>query len=297
MKLIATIPARNEDWCLGLSARIALLWCDEIVVLDHASTDATPDIISDLTREYPGRVHSTRMPEETWREMEHRQTLLEMARNRGATHIAIIDADEILTANLAAIWSKRKDMWPNVYGMIMLPGYNLRGGIDRFHVDGTWGKRWFSTVFLDHQRLHWAVRQRPGGEEDHHQRNPMGLPLTPYKPIRQGQGGTMHLWGASERRLIAKHRAYKMRDALRWPEKSRVEIDKMYSLAIHGNPPHEMPQGWQYQKCPADWWVGYEHLMKYLDVDAEPWQEKWCEDLLAKHGSTPFEGLDLFGLV
>ena len=41
MKLICLMPARNEDWIIGLSARAALMWCDELIVMDHASTDRT----------------------------------------------------------------------------------------------------------------------------------------------------------------------------------------------------------------------------------------------------------------
>ena len=49
--------------------------------------------------------------------------------------------------------------------------------------------------------------------------------------------------------------------------------------------------------APADWWAGYEHLMQYLDVDAEPWQEAEVRWLIKEHGPAKFAGLDLFGVV
>jgi hypothetical protein len=36
--------------------------------------------------------------------------------------------------------------------------------------------------------------------------------------------------------------------------------------------------------------------MKYLDVDAEPWQEAEVRRLVAEHGRETFAGLDLFGV-
>jgi glycosyltransferase involved in cell wall biosynthesis len=100
MKLVALMPVRNEDWVLGLSARVALMWCDHLVILDHASTDRTQEILRDLCAEHPGRLTCLRNSEGLWDEMAHRQTMLEAARAENATHIAIVDADEILTANL-----------------------------------------------------------------------------------------------------------------------------------------------------------------------------------------------------
>ena len=102
MKLIATMPVRNEAWIIGLSARVALQWCDELCIGNHASTDRTGDILGELQFDFPGRVHVVSYPETVWTEMQHRQTLLEMARIHRATHIAIVDADEILTGNSPA---------------------------------------------------------------------------------------------------------------------------------------------------------------------------------------------------
>lgn len=44
VKLICTIPVRNEAWCLGLTLRAVLMWCDEVIVLLHCCTDATEAI-------------------------------------------------------------------------------------------------------------------------------------------------------------------------------------------------------------------------------------------------------------
>ncbi len=296
MKLTALMPVRNEEWCLGLSARAALLWCDELMILNHASTDDTEAIVFDLLGEYPGRIIYERVEGE-WLEMQHRQLMLETARERGATHIAIVDADEVLTGNLLK-WAK------NVFAFIAprevpanhilhLPLYNLRGGLHKYHANGIWGNnRWLSTAFRDDARLHW-------GGDTFHAREPKGIELRGYRPIGQGEGGTMHLWGASERRLRAKSALYKLTERLRWPDRPVAEIERMYNWAIKGETGsnYGTPETWTYRDVPAEWWAPYMHLTQYLDVDAEPWQEAECKRLVAEHGRDKFAGLDLFGVV
>ncbi len=122
----------------------------------------------------------------------------------------------------------------------------------------------------------------------------------------------LHLWGASERRLAAKQALYKITERIRWPGKATREIDAYYNLAMH--PEASRGTGftsqWEYATVPngatmsmdlvpisGGWWAGYEDLLQYLHVDAEPWQEAECRKLVREHGSAKFKGLDLFGVV
>ena len=299
MKLVGLMPARNEAWCIGLSARVALLWCDELVILNHASTDETVDIVAELQREHPSRVHLISVPVDTWTEMEHRQMLLDRARMAGATHIAIVDADEILTGDLLSMcegraWFMNGQMHTVAMGrgssILQLPGYNLRSSLTRYHSNGTWGQRWFSVAFKDSERLYWFHKGR--NVEQFHHREPFGQTLIPYRPIAQGRGGVMHLWGVTDRHLRAKHRAYRIQETLRWPEKSHEEIERMYSWWRTGMTSSE-PQTWQFADVPESWWSPYSHLMKYLDLERIPWQEAWCDEMIARHGLQRLEGLSV----
>lgn len=290
MRLIATIPVRNEDWCLALSARVALEWCDALVILDHASTDRTPEIITDLIAEYPGRVYRYREDSPSWDEMRHRQHMLEMARGAGATHIAIVDADEIISGN--CINAARCAADECIAGYVaQLPGVNLRGGLGRYHANGLWANRWFSTAFKDAPTLHWA------GDGYHHREPHGGKPrLHPFKPMAHGGGGVIHMWGASERRLRAKHQLYKITERLRFPRKPVEDIDKLYNL--WRSPEDCRAYGdteWHYASVPAEWWEPYAKWMQYLDVDAEPWQTAEVRRLVREYGREAFSGLDLFG--
>lgn len=282
MKLVALMPARNEEWIIGLSARVALLWCDAIVILDHASVDRTAAIVGELANDHPGRVLYLHRDDPQWDEMADRQRLLEGARRFGATHIAIVDADEVLTANLVP---RVRDMvaWLDRKRILQLPGYNLRGG--GYHVNGIWGNRWFSIAFRDQETLHWA------GDRFHH-REPFGQHLEPWQPVRQGDGGILHYWGASERRLKAKHALYKITERLRWPEKPIGQIESQYNLAVVHEPDWtygEMVQGW----FSIEYWA---LAGKHLHVNAEPWQIEECRRLIREHGIQCFEGLNLFGV-
>lgn len=291
MKLVGLMPARNEAWCLGLTARVALMWCDALMILDHASIDRTPSIVLELVYEFPGRIIYERVAGE-WMEMQHRQLMLATAREHGATHIAIVDADEVLTGNLA-----KRGAMESIYGsdlkghILQLPGYNLRGNLHRYHANGIWGNRWFSTAFRDDARLSWAG-------DKFHAREPQGVELKPYRPIAQGQGGVMHMWGASERRLRAKSALYKVTERLRWPEKPAPEIERMYSWAIYGehDSRYGTPATWTYREVQAEWWEPYSHLLQYLNVDAEPWQEAEIRRLVCDHGRERFADFDLYGV-
>lgn len=297
MKLVGMMLARNEDWIIGLSARVALMWCDGLVVLDHASTDRTPQIIQGLMDEYGlQRFRGSRIESQSWDEMNHRQFLYDQARAMGATHVAIVDADEILTGNmLNCIGAQVEQLRPGC--ILRVSGYNLRGSITRYHSTGIWANRTFSLAFLDAADLCWQ------GDRFHH-REPFsntGKPFpreeTIWRNGRQG-GGIMHLWGASERRLKAKHAWYKMTERLRWAIKSAEQIDQMYSWAIRGSgSARDNPTYWQFSSTPAEWWAPYTELMfKHLDVDADPWQEKACREMIEQHGRDKFTGLDLFGV-
>lgn len=293
MKLVGMMSVRNEAWCLWLTLRAALLWCDEVVCADHGSTDASREIMESVARQ-TNRVIVREDREGEWREMKQREMLLREARDRGATHLAIIDADELLTANLHG---QIRDLVAAASKSIILhlPGYYLRGGMTQYHANGIWGTRWFSTAFLDNPALGWRG-------DTFHQREPMGMKLHGWRPIQQGHGGVLHLWGTSERRLRAKHALYKMTERLRWPTKSLQLIEHEYNLwrspadamAMYPDA-REWAKPWVFASVPASWLTGYD--LSQLNIDAEPWQEAECRRLRARHGEPVFAGLDLLGVV
>lgn len=289
MKIVGILPVRNEDWVLGLSARAALMWCDAVMVLDHRSHDNTTRILCDVL----GEVGSQRLIfwhriDEHWFEMEHRHFLLEAARAADATHVAIVDADEVLTGNLLPHIRKWIEAAP--MGEIMqLPWVCLRGGIERYHASGIWSHQDVSMAFRDEPRCHWSAEGRAG--YDFHQRAPMGRAEIPYRPIRGvARGGLMHLQFVNETRLRWKQLLYCLTERIRWPNRKPVaQMVKEYSLAVYGDGDNHMAE------CPAEWWKPYEHLMQYFRPETPAWQEAECRRIVAERPEL-MQGLDRFGL-
>jgi hypothetical protein len=268
------------------------MFCDELIVLDHASTDATPQILSAIAVEHPGRVLVLTDDDPTWREMAHRQRLLEKARERKATHVVTIDADELVSANLLSGMRNTILSTPPNH-ILQLPWVSVSGSRWKHISKGPFFGQFASSAFRDHDAYHWRARD---GYDFHH-RHPMGRQMMPHKPIGWGAGGLLHLQFLSGRRLRAKQYLYCLTERLRWPDRDTADtIRRRYSLAVYGqDTPTAQPQ--DVQQVPEKWWAAYEEmgLTRYIDRDAEPWQIAACEAIRAANPGIE-QGLDDFGL-
>lgn len=284
MHLTGLMPWRNENWIGGFSARVALKWCDDLVILDHASTEPRT-VLEGLSREFGKRIHWLSQ-DGGWDEMRHRTTMLDVARSNGATHVAITDADEVLTANLLGSIRTIVER-AHASQILMIPLYNLRDGVARYHADGVWGSRVASVAFVASPELHWTG-------DTFHKRVPDGGRFLSQTPtVQQGHGGILHFWGASLDRLRAKHRLYRCVERCRYPNKVIHEIERDYSMAEHGRPwLGERASYWTFSDVPADWIEPYRGLMEeYFSIDSPPWQDAECERLIAEYGRQYFNGL------
>ena len=303
MKLIGLMPVRNEDWILGLTARAALMWCDALVILDHASTDQTNQIAYESQRDNPQKeIAYLREDDPTWHEQAHRQRMLEVARKMKATHIVTIDADELLTGNLL----------PDIRDMIevlspgevlqlpwiatRLSGRAVSTGYINDQVDP-----FLSPAWKDDPRYHWSAEIRNG--YDYHRRAPFIHGADNFSnfsiPLKSAaEGGFLHLQFVSTRRLLAKHALYQMQEAIRWPGRfmgnpdpeATRKVREMYGHTVARLDNPALP-------CPAEWWEPYAHLMQHMDPYKEPWQVAECKRLMIEYGPEKFAGLDLFGIV
>lgn len=306
MKLIGLMLVKNEQWILGASLRTALQWCDEMVVVDTGSWDNSVSIISEVTSENPYRVHYSRMtPTKTvklrnaydgveydveqedlhgwWNEMDVRQHALQLGRKHGGTHFAMVDADEILTANLI----------PQVYSDVgkLKPGQVLdypmlaMRRVDAYQDDGSiWSSVMLSVAFADRDNLTW----RPDGLGYHfHHRCPYGIETVTLKPHHdKAMGGVMHLQFSDPERLRWKHRLYKMIERLRWPDRDPVEqVNWRYNLALE--PARRVV------KIPDEWYLP--EMLSRIDTAQTPWHKSECHRLWDTYGPEPFKGLDLWG--
>ncbi len=298
MNLACLMPVRNEDWVLELTARAALMWCDHLIFSLHACTDRSLDIASEIAHESIGRVTVILHPGTEWTEMSQRQDMLETARSCEATHIAIVDADEILTGNLLPRIRPLIEQHCTPGVMMSLPWLALPRDPMRV-ITGLsyWGDRQQATVvFRDQPDYNWTARDG----YDHHQRPPLSAAQKKFVcPVDRSQGGLMHLQFLSERRLRAKQALYQMNEVLRWPGRTKPEeLAKMYGRAVYESDPARGDVATI--DVPREWWEPYRSICPpgsmWLDAFTEPWQKVEVTRLLAEHGRDRFAGLDLFGL-
>jgi len=288
MKLIGVMPVRNEQWILGASLPAVLMLVDELIVLDHASADATPRIIARHAREHPGRVHRVDWSGRHYNEVAVRQRLLEAAREAGGTHVFMIDADEFVSGNqIEPIRAAMRALEPGQG--LELPWLAMWESLDHYRDDDSvWTENFQMFAFADRP----GVEYRPLQDGyDMHGQIPRGLDRPFARPIAsQREGGVMHLQFANRRRLLAKHVWYKMHDTVRFPGRETPEqLNERYGHMIDAS-------GLATREVENSWWRPYRGLRARIRFDDRPWHEDEIVRLWREHGPEVFEGLELHGL-
>jgi hypothetical protein len=284
MRIIALMLVKNEDWIIGASLRMALEWCDGAVIMDDDSKDGTMDEILDICAASPKdtSVILKSSSFEYWNEMDLRQELLVAGREFKGTHYALIDADEMITANILpdirGIFSEIQ-----IGEVLNVPMVPIWRDLDHYRNDASvWSRSQLSIGFADTPALHWKARNG----YHHHHRAPFGVSTQRMHPL--ANGGAMHLQFANWKRLKAKHAWYKMTEKLRWPDKEPVhKLNAKYNQALDET-------NIKVSQCPKDWWK--EDHKQRINLDGQPWFEEECRKLLEEHGPEKFEGLELWGV-
>lgn len=288
MKLVGMMPVRNEDWVLGLSLRAALLFLDEVVVLDHGSSDRTPELLAAVAAEHPGRIHCLAESDPVWRETGIRNRLLAAARQRGATHLCALDADEVLTGNLLpGIRGRFAALRPG--DTLWLPWLSLWRSLDRYRDDESEVARdcWMVLGFRDDPALHYRNNQ---GEYDIHSRRVKGLHGVLRLGRSKADGGVFHLTFANCRRVRVKTAWYKMQETVRYPNlRTAAELNEWYACDLDET-------GLRTSAAAPEWWEPYRAWRGEVALDGEPWHESECRQLWQRHGPAAFAGLELWGV-
>lgn len=284
-RLTFVMPVRNEEWSVEAAIRAAMKWCDSGVVLNHNSTDQTPGILARLREEYQDKLHVIQSNDADWNEMYHRQNLLTTARSVfQPTHVAMIDADEIITGNLIPYIRKYIfDLAPRQCLTVkMFANWRALG---QYRDDGSvWSRVKLSLAFADHPDLHWDDRN---GYHFHH-RHPFHSVSVDGKVTEPG--GVMHLQWVQWERMIAKHRLYKLTEVRRWPGREPIDkVEQRYNQA-------SSEEGLQTKKIPAEYWRAHHgDVVPYIRASVPPWQNFECQKILQKDGVEPYRGLSMFG--
>lgn len=294
MRLVACMLVRDEDWIIEASLDAALKWCDSAIVLCHACTDHTVSIVGNMACANQGRVKVLfEEPSEHWNEMDMRDRMLQAARlDFGATHFALVDADEIPTANVIPNLRRwAEELTPGqVLELPMIPTW---GDLDHYRCDqSVWCSSMLSIAVRDTPDASLTHKPREDGYHFHN-RIPSGAAgrsviWLESKPTKEHTGGgVMHVQFANKRRLLAKHVLYRMVELIRWPtRRTAKELNAIYDQALDER---EMAR----RDMPAEWWAGLKK--QTIKLDGEPYQDEQIFELLDKHGVERFSGLDLKG--
>ena len=283
MRICAMMLVRNEDWILGCSIRAALQWCDFVSILDDDSTDDAYGIFKEAQVEFPERViyrKHNRTAGEHWIEMDLRQQLLQNARLTGATHFAIVDADEILTANLDdKIRPEFEKLRPGE--CLEVPMLAMRA-LDVYQDDDSvWSRAWLTLGFAYKPELNWKAAD---DGYQHHSRAPRGHIGSNRFLTDKAQGGAMHLQWCNRRRIVAKHWLYAYMDSLLWPTRETPrQLSEKYSQALQ----RPVNLG----AVPLEWWE--RRLKGAIKLDGVPWQEEELRRVLAEYGEERFRDIRL----
>lgn len=249
VKITALLLVRNEVHLLPYTLHAIFQWCDDVILLDHASTDGTADYLrsTSFCLSFGRHVLVEREDDPDWREMDFRHRLHTRARMRGATHLALVDADEVPTGNVLPLLRGWATDLP--------PGHALRLPMvvpwrtpDAFRVDrgSPYGKGVITALVADHPSLEWA----PAADGyQHHARAPSGLRGT-HEPYRGAwKGGIFHLQWLWWDRLLWKQRRYVYRDLTAFAGREPIAATiARYAPAVDETALETMP-------TPATWWT------------------------------------------
>lgn len=209
-KIICLTPVKNEAWILETFLQCTSVWADYIIIADQGSTDTSVEIAKKFEKVILIENKSGEYNEEA-----RQKLLLEEARKiEGVNNIFLaLDADEIITN------FEDEPQWTELYTAkagtgIFMPSLNVLPGMDTYYLMSD--KILYG--YIDNGKPHkgklihsYRVPFNEGDDE-------LVLDNTPL----------LHFQYASTQRLLSKHRWYECLERIKFPEKSSIDIYRLY---------------------------------------------------------------------
>lgn len=272
MKIIALIPAKNEEKSLPLCIGSLKSWVDEIIVYDDHSTDNTRQVALNngcvvITENFSNQ--------SGWPEYEIRERLLAEARTRNATHLVGIDADEIFTPAFIKIAKiKLEEMEPG--DSMSLRWITLWKENTTERIDGIFANLYKQFIFCDNH-------------VSHHQYAFLGVGRIPHfsdgKVIKcdYNLGGVLHYQFATWEKTQIKQAWYRCSELIKG-HRSAKRINATYFISLDG--PHVITK-----TLPVEWVA-----LNKIDGDelGKIWQFQEILKWFSEYGIEKFEPLQIW---
>lgn len=263
-KVICLTPVKNEAWIIDSFLMATSMWADHIIIADQNSYDFTRD----LALKYE-KVDIFDNKEKKYNELSRQRMLIDYAREKyGNNNILIaLDADEILVNfHDNPEWQLLHTLpestsvcfpWLNV-----LPGnkeyFNSAGKVNLF-------------AYIDDGVHH-------NGQEMHSLRVPSGNSTVTFNSIK-----ILHYQYLFKDRQYAKHRWYECLEKIKYPNKSSLDIYRMYH--------HIDVVNYEKLKIDSSWFNGFGtraiDIVNIQDDGFHWWNKEVCL-MFEKYGASHF---------
>ena len=259
-------PVRNEAWILDSFLQCTSIWADHIIIADQQSTDGSKEIAL--------RYSKVRLIENnlsTYNESERQVLLINEARKIPGQRLLItLDADELFIADFmeTSDWQKMLTASP---GRVF--GFNWINLMPRYKK--CWiSEGYFPWAFMDDGSVH-------KGDEIHSPRVPLSswADIIPLPQIK-----VLHYQYVNWQRMQSKHVYYQCLERIKFPQKSAVEIFRMYHH-MYGIPKNKITN------CSDKWFAGYENggiKVRTMEFDNNNWFDKEVLNLIELYGAKKF---------
>jgi len=282
-KLVGLVPVRNERVMIAQCLKALSKYTDAIVILDDCSTDETVDIIESLAQDCNvARI----IKKDTWHRNEpgDKNKLLDAGRKIGGTHFIVIDADEILTANLL-----ENNLLRNIVSKLQ-PGdtmslcwIQLWRSIDHYRFDDSvWTWNYKPIIFADNGTASYNsgfIHTLP---------IPNGLKGRKFQ-LKGYKYGLLHFQFVNWRNLLIKQAWYRCLERIRYIHKTDREINNTYAAS-------KDEQNLCLQPSNLEWFTGYEFFDPSIFNESELWREEQIIGWFNQYGKSHFKNLDIWDI-
>ncbi len=277
--IIALVPVRNEAWILHRFLQCTLLWADHVIIADQNSDDGSAEI----ARSY-SRVTVVENSDPTFSEVERQKLLLRAARQiPGPRLLMALDADEILSANIleSPEWKSALQAEPGT--VVELAKVNLKEPNTYFLHSAEDAKAWLPFGYMD-----------DGAEHEGAVIHTCRIPEPPNAPrFRLNDVVLLHLNSCNVARNESKNRWYRCFERITFPEKSVVQITRLYDWEERLQPK------WKIRPIRDEWVAAYrEQGIDLTRFEAEPvyWWDWEILRMFKTHGTRLFRYLDIWSV-